>query len=88
MTLAFHELSAIQPELDARKGMDAVVDAGVAGHIAARHAAVGGVDNGAALEPGDVALPEVQIAADRLQTVQAGDARVRELLTQVFVLHD
>lgn len=87
MALVLHELGTIQAELDAGEGMDAVVDAGVARHIAARHAAVGGVDNGAALQPGDVALPEVQIAANRLQIVQAGDARVFELLTQVFVLH-
>ena len=88
MALTLHEFGTIQAKLDACEGMDAVVDAGVARHIAARHAAVCGVDNGAALEPGDVSLPEVQIAADRLQTVQAGDARVLELLTQVFVLHD
>ena len=59
MALALHELGAIQPELDACKSMDAVVDAGVARHITARHAAVCGVDDGAALQPGDVALPEV-----------------------------
>ena len=87
MTLAFHELSTIKPELDARKSMDAVVDAGVARHIAARHAAVCGVDNGAAPEPGDVPLPEVEIAANRLQIVQAGDACGFDLLTQVIVLY-
>ena len=87
MTLAFHELSAVQSELYARKGMDAVVDAGVARHIAARHAAVCGVDNGAALQPGDVALPEIKIAANRIQIGQAGDACVFDLLAQVFVLH-
>lgn len=87
MTLVFHELGTIQPELDASESMDAVVDAGVARHIAARHAAVGRVDDGAALQPGDVALPEVEIAANRLQIVQAGDACIFNLLTQVFVLH-
>ena len=87
MTLAFHELSAVQSELYARKGMDAVVDAGVARHIAARHAAVCGVDNGTALEPGDVALPEVEVAANRLQIGQAGDTCIFDLLTQVFVLY-
>ena len=88
MALALHELGAIQPELDAREGMDAVVDAGVARHITARHAAVGGVDNGTAPNPGDVALPEIEIAANRLQIGQAGDASGFNLLTQVFVLHD
>lgn len=87
MALALHDLSTIQPELDAREGMDAVVDAGVARHITARHAAVCGVDNGAALQPGDVALPEVEIAANRLQIGQTGDACIFDLLTQVFVLH-
>ena len=87
MALALHELGAVQPELDARKSMDAVIDAGVARHIAARHAAVGSVDNGTALQPGDVALPEVQIAANRLQIGQAGDACGFDLLTQVIVLH-
>ena len=88
MALVLHELGAVQAELDASKGMDAVVNAGVARHIAARHAAVRGVDNGAAPEPGNVALPEVEIAADRLQIGQAGDASGFNLLTQVFVLHD
>ena len=87
MTLALHELRAIQPELNACEGMDAVVDAGVARHITARHAAVCGVDNGTAPEPGDVALPEVQIAANRLQIGQAGDASILDLLTQILVLH-
>ena len=76
MALAFHEIGAIQPELNTRKSMDAVVDAGVARNIAACHAAVCGIDNGAALQPGDVALPEVQVAANRLQIGQAGDASV------------
>ena len=87
MALALHDLGAVQPKLDASEGMDTVVDAGVARHIAARHTAVGGVDNGAALEPGDVALPEVEITANRLQIIQAGDASIFDLLTQVFVLH-
>lgn len=65
VTLALYEPGAIQPELNARKGMDAVVDAGVARHIAARHAAVGGIDDGTALEPGDVTLPKVDVAANR-----------------------
>ena len=87
VALLFHEPGTIQPELDARKGMDAVVDAGVAGHITARHTAVCGVDNGAAPQPGDIALPEVQIPANRLQIGQAGDAGLFDLLTQIFVLH-
>lgn len=87
MALALHESGTIQAKLDARKSMDAVVDAGVARHIAARHAAVCGVDNGAALQPGDVALPEIKIAANRIQIGQAGDACVFDLLAQVFVLH-
>ena len=87
MALTLHELSTIQAKLDACESMDAIVDAGVARHITARHAAVGGVDNGAALEPGDVALPEVEIAANRLQIGQAGDACSFDFLTQVFVLH-
>ena len=67
--------------------MDAVVDAGMARHITARHAAVCGVDNGTAPEPGDVTLPEVQSAANRLQIGQAGDACIFDFLTQVFVLY-
>ena len=84
MALLLHELSTIKPELDARESMDAVVDAGVARHITARHAAVCGVNNGAALQPGDVALPEVEIAADRIQIGQAGDASVFDFLAQVL----
>ena len=87
VALALHELGAIQAKLDTRKCMDAVVDAGVARHITARHAAVCGVDNGAALEPGDVPLPEVEIAANRLQIGQAGDACGFDFLAQIFVLH-
>lgn len=87
MALAFHELGAVQPELDTRECVDTVVDADVARHITACHAAVGGVDNGTAPEPGDIPLPEVQVAANRLQIAQAGDTRVFNLFTQVFVLH-
>ena len=47
-SLLRHQLGAVQPQLNAGIGVDAVVDAGVAGDVAAGHPAVGGVDDSAA----------------------------------------
>ena len=57
MALFFHHLMAITPQLDTAEGMDAVVNAGMAGLPAALHLAVGSVDNGINFQGGNIAPP-------------------------------
>ena len=58
VALLRHQGVAGQAELDAGAGVDDVVDTGVAGLEAAQQGAVGRVDDGVGLQPGDVPLPE------------------------------
>ena len=67
--------------------MDAVVDAVVAGLIAAGHARVGGVDDGVANEGRDVPLPKVDARLHGRQVPEPGDAFLPRYLLQVFVLY-
>ena len=85
--LLCHQRGAVLTQLHAGKGVDAVIDAGVARDVAARHTAVRGVDDGPALEARDVPLPEVKVTTDRPQIVEVGNALVCQLLPQVLVLH-
>ena len=82
-----HDLRAVAPQLHTRVGVDAVVNAGVTGDVAARHAGVRGVDDGPALQAGDVALPEIEVAAKRAQVTQTDDAARVELPAQLDVYH-
>ena len=82
-----HDLRAVAPQLHTRVGVDAVVNAGVTGDVAARHAGVRGVDDGPALQAGDVALPEIEGAAKRAQVTQTDDAARVELPAQIVVPH-
>ena len=91
VALLRHQAGTGAAQLYPGKGMDAVVDAAVAGHIAAGHAAVGGVDDGVALQRGDVALPQVKggfpAAGGGGQAFKDGNALLGKLGAQVFVLH-
>ena len=60
MSLPVHEFRTGKTQLYPGIGVDGVVDAAVVGTVAAGHAAVCGVDDGIALEGGNIALPEVQ----------------------------
>ena len=58
--LGLHEAEALVPELEARRRVDGVVDAPVAGVKAPQQGGVGRVDDGVRPQPGDVPLPEDQ----------------------------
>ena len=86
VALAGHEGGAVAAELHAGIGVDAVVDAVVAGAVAAGHAGVGGVNDGVAAQRGDVPLPEVQIAPDGGQVAKIGDALLGDGGAEIVVL--
>ncbi len=67
-----HDAVAGLTQLDACGGVDGVVDAAVQGDEAAEQLAVGGIDDGVDLEPGDVALPHQQALALRLHDTLVG----------------
>ena len=67
--------------------MDAVVDAVVAGLVAAGHAGVSGVNNGTAGQSCNIAPPEIETLPHRGQVSQPGDLLFRQLLPEVFILH-
>ena len=54
-----HDGGALLPQLHTSTGMDAVINAAVAGDIAPGHTTVGSVDDGITAEGGDVPLPEI-----------------------------
>ena len=54
MALFCHQSGTFQPELYPGVGVDAVVNAVVAGNVTAGHTAVSGVDNGVAAQGGCV----------------------------------
>ena len=72
---------------DACKSMDAVVDAVMAGLVAASHAAVGSVDNGTAFQRGNVPTPEIDSLPHRGQFRQPCNLLCSQFLLQVGILH-
>lgn len=84
--LPAHDVVAGQPELHSGVGVDDVVYARMAGLEASEHPAVGGVDDGAAPQGGDVAPPEVQAIPHRLEAVDVGDPLGLRLPPEVRVL--
>ena len=61
VSLFLHDVGTYFSQLDSGKGVDAVVDAGVAGLPASGHSAVCGVYDCSNAECGDVATPEVEV---------------------------
>ena len=86
VALLGHEGGAVAAELDAGIGVDAVVDAVVAGAVAAGHTGVGGVDDGVAPQGGDVPLPEVQTVPDGGKVGKVGDALFGDGGAEILVL--
>ena len=64
-----HQRMAGQPKLDARAGVNCIVDTAVAWNKTTQQAAVCGVDNSVAFQLGYVALPKEDSAFDRRQAV-------------------
>ena len=87
MSLFFHDFGTSQPKLHSGIGVDHIVDAAVTRSIAAGHAAIGGVHNGAAFQRSNISLPEVD---PRLYGCKVGDIRNAfpgSFLPQICVLH-
>ena len=63
--LPLHQLRTGKAELNPGIGVNGIVDTAVAGAEAPEQLAVGGVDNGVALQRGDVALPQVNAGFQR-----------------------
>lgn len=64
MALSFHEFVALVSKLDAREGVDGVIDAAMIGIEAAEKAAIGGIDNGIAFERRYVPFPKIDSFLD------------------------
>ena len=62
MSLFLHDVGTNFSQLDSGKGVDAVVDARVAGLPASGHSAVCGVYDSSHAKGSDVATPEVEFA--------------------------
>ena len=85
--LGRHQSGTGQPQLYPGVGVDGIVYTAVAGHKAAEQLAVGRVDDPAAPQGGDIALPQVNPRLHRLQTAEIGDPPAAELLLQIIILH-
>ena len=86
-SLLLHDSSADIAKLNSGIGMDAVVDAVVAGLIASGHVGIGGVDDGVAGKRRDVALLEKYSRHERFETVKLGNAFFADRFPEIFVLH-
>lgn len=64
ISLPLHDFRAGVPKLNARIGMDAVVNAIIAGLIAPGHAGIGSIDNSVTAERRDVPLSEIDARFD------------------------
>ena len=67
VTLPGHLFCTGQPQLDARIGMNAVIDASMARDIAACQASVGRIDDGIAAQGRNISLPKVDSSPYRRQ---------------------
>ena len=85
--LPLHQLRTGKAELNPGIGVNGVVDTAVTGAEAPEQLAVGGVDNGVALQRGDVALPQVNAGFQRGKVGDIGDLFLRNRLLQIFVLN-
>lgn len=59
MSLLFHNVGTDSPQLDSRKSVNAIIDAGVTGLPATSHSAVGSIYYCANFKCGDVAPPKI-----------------------------
>ena len=87
MSLSVHDLRTGKAQLHPGIGVDGVVDTAVVGAVAPGHAAVGGIDNGIALERCNIALPEIQPRLQGRKVCHIRDALCGGFLLQIFVLY-
>ena len=87
MALGLHQLLAGEPQLDARPRVDDVVDAAVERMETPEEGRVGGVDDAAGREGGDVPLPEAEVIPNGGEGAGVGNPSGVPLLPQIGVLH-
>ena len=78
---------AFGAKLHPRKGVNAIVDAGVHRHKAAEHLRIGRVDNGIGPKPRDVALPDGQAVPDHRDVRKGHNPLFLRPHRQISVLH-
>ena len=87
IALLLHQLRTGKAQFHTRKGVNGIVDATMVRNIAAGHTAVGSIDNGIALQRGNIALPKVQSRLHRCKVSHIGDTLCRIFALQIGVLH-
>lgn len=87
MSLFLHDLSAVEPQLHARKSVYAVVNASVIWHIAPGHTAVRGIDDGITAQRGDISLPDVNTALYGFESIDIHDLFLFRFLLKVRILY-
>ena len=85
--LLFHQFRAGKAELHACIGVNGIVDAPVIRAEATEHLTVCGIDDSVAFQCCDIALPQINIGADRRKGSNVGHALLPRFFTQIFVLH-
>ena len=86
MALLFHPFRAGKAQFHACKGVNGVINAAMVGNIAAGHAGVCRIDDGIALQRGNVTLPEIQPRLDGCQVGNIRDALCGGFALQIGVL--
>ena len=89
MALPFHLLMAAEPQLNASRRVNSVVDAAVEGEKTAQQRAVGRVDNGVALQRRNISLPQGQLGPGGYNRQVGGlhDPDSLSFFLQILILH-
>ena len=85
--LLCHQLRTGKAELYARESVNGIVDTPVVRTEATEHLIVRGIDDGVAFQCCDIALPQVNIGADRHKSSKVGHALLPRFFFEIFVLH-
>lgn len=86
VSLLLHDLMASEPQLNARKGVDRVVDAAVIRRKTAQQLRICGVDDRIDLERRDVSAPKIPVRAHRRKIEKRRHALFPRRFLQVCVL--
>ena len=87
MPLRFHQLCTGKAELHSRESVYRIVYAPVVRAEAAEQCAVCGVYDGVTFQRCDIALPQVNIGANRREGSKISHTLLKCFLAQIFVLH-
>ena len=87
IALLRHNLRALQTELYPGIGMDAVINAVVAGLVAAGQLRVSRIDDGPTFQGGNISTPEINSILNRMQVRQSGNLLRCQFSLQIGVLY-